>query len=199
MAISASQVKELRDRTDAPMMECKAALEACGGDMEKAIEHLRKKGAAKAQAKAARQAKEGAVETYIHSNRKVGVLVEMTCETDFVARNDLFRQVHRDICMHVAAADPVPLAVTRDQIPADVVAKEREIYAAQAASSGKPPEIAKRMAESKLETFVKERTLLEQAFVRDDTKSVGDLITELVAKLGENVGVRRFVRFRVGE
>lgn len=195
--ISASIVKELREKTGAGMMECKKALEATGGDMEKAIVFLREKGMATAQKKSARTAKEGLVASYIHAGGKIGVIVEVNCETDFVARNDDFQSLAKDIAMQVAAVKP--LYVTREQVPADVLQKEREIYLTQAKSSGKPEKVWDKIVEGKLEKFYEEVCLYDQPFIKDPNLKIKDLIVQAVSKIGENIQVRRFSRFQVGE
>jgi elongation factor Ts len=197
MAITAKDVKELRDRTGAGMMECKGALEESGGDMEKAIDILRAKGAAKAAKRAGREAGEGAVGSYIHMGGKIGVLVEVNCETDFVARNDEFQQLVRDIAMHIAAASPA--AVRREDIPADVVERERGVYREQMKESGKPEHIWDKIVEGKLDKFYQESTLMEQPFVKNPDQTVQQLITEVSGKTGENIVVRRFTRYALGE
>lgn len=197
MAITAKDVKELRDRTGAGMMECKAALTETGGDMEKAIDLLRSKGAARAAKRSAREASEGAVGSYIHMGGRIGVLVEVNCETDFVARNEEFQQLVRDIAMHIAAA--APTAVSREEIPEEVVERERAVYQQQLADSGKPEKIWDKIVEGKLDKFFQESTLLEQAFVKDPDITVGDLVTQASARTGENIVVRRFARFALGE
>lgn len=195
--ISAAMVKELRERTGAGMMECKSALAETNGDMEKAIDLLRAKGAAKAAKRAERDVKEGAVGSYVHMGGRIGVLVEVGCETDFVARNDAFQALVRDLAMHVAAA--APLALSAEGIPAEVVERERGVYLEQVKNEGKPEKMWDKIVEGKLNKFYKESTLLEQPFVKDPDKSVKDLITEVAAKTGENIVVRRFVRFALGE
>lgn len=197
MAITAKDVAALRERTGAGMMDCKKALDETGGDIEKAIELLRTRGIAKAEKRAGRQAKEGIVGHYLHHNGKLAVLVEINCETDFVARTDDFKGLSRALAEHIAAA--APLAVDRDQIPADKLATERRIAEEQARATGKPDNIVAKIAEGKVESYVKEVTLLNQAWVRDPAKTVGDLVREVSAKTGENVQVRRFVRFQLGE
>jgi elongation factor Ts len=197
MAITAKDVKELRDRTGAGMMECKAALEEASGDQEKAIDILRAKGAAKAAKRAAREASEGAVGSYIHMGGKIGVLVEVNCETDFVARNDEFQQLVRDIAMHIAAASPV--AVSREDVPVEVVERERGVYREQVRESGKPEQIWDKIVDGKLEKYYQEAALLEQPFVKDPEITVGELVTRASARTGENIVVRRFARFALGE
>ena len=197
MEISAKDVKTLRDRTGAGMMECKAALGESGGDMEKAIDILRAKGAAKAAKRAERETKEGSVGSYIHMGGKIGVLVEVGCETDFVAKTDAFQALVRDIAMHVAAASPS--AVSREQIAGDVVERERGIFREQMKDSGKPEHIWDKIIDGKLEKFYAESALLEQPFVKNPDMTVGQLVTEVSAKTGEKIEVRRFARFQLGE
>lgn len=197
MDISAQLVKELRERTGAPMMQCKQALVETKGDLEAAIESLRKKGVAQAAKKAGRVAAEGVVTSYIHAGGKIGVLLELNCETDFVARTEDFQALAHDIAMHIAASDP--RFVRREDVGQDVIAKEREIYAEQAAASGKPPAVIEKMVSGRIEKFFGESVLLEQPFVKNPDQTVGQLVTERVAKIGENIQVRRFVRFRLGE
>ena len=195
--ISAKDVKELRDRTGAGMMECKGALGEAGGDMERAIDILRAKGAAKAAKRAERETKEGAVGSYIHMGGKIGVLVEMGCETDFVARNDEFQKLVRDIAMHIAAANPV--AIRREDFAAELVERERGVYREQMKESGKPEQIWDKIVDGKIEKFYAEQALLEQPFVKDPDITVGELITRAAAKTGEKLEVRRFARFALGE
>jgi elongation factor Ts len=195
--ISAKDVKELRDRTGAGMMECKGALSEAGGDMERAIDILRAKGAAKAAKRAERETKEGAIGSYIHMGGKIGVLVEMGCETDFVARNDEFQKLVRDVAMHIAAASPV--AVRREDFPAELLERERGVYREQMKESGKPEHIWDKIIDGKVEKFYAEQALLEQPFVKDPDITVGELITRASAKTGEKVEVRRFARFALGE
>jgi elongation factor Ts len=195
--VTAQMVKELRERTGAPMMDCKTALTETQGDMEKAVDFLRKKGLAAAAKKAGRIAAEGAVGSYIHGGGKLGVLVEVNCETDFVARTDGFQELVRDIAMHIAAAEP--RFVRREEVTEDVLAREREIFRDQALASGKPANVVEKIVTGKMEKYYAEYVLLEQPFVKDSDKTVGQLITEKVAKIGENIQVRRFVRFKLGE
>ena len=197
MEITADVVKELRLKTGAGMMDCKRALQEAEGSMDRAIEILREKGLAAAAKKAGRVAKEGLIETYSHGGGRIGVLVEVNCETDFVARNEEFRQVVHEIALQIAAARP--RWVRREEVPEDTIAAERRIYDAQAANEGKPPHIAEKIVQGRLEKFFQEFCLLEQVYIKDDKKRVQDLINELVAKMGENVQVRRFARFEVGE
>jgi elongation factor Ts len=195
--ISAKDVKELRDRTGAGMMECKGALNEAGGDMERAIDILRAKGVAKAAKRAERETKEGAVGSYIHMGGKIGVLVEVGCETDFVARNDEFQKLVRDIAMHIAAASPV--AVRREDFPAELVERERAVYREQVKESGKPEQIWDRIVDGKIEKFYAEQALLEQPYVKNPDLSVGQLVIDASARTGEKIEVRRFARFALGE
>ncbi|NOX36988.1 MAG: translation elongation factor Ts [Calditrichaeota bacterium] len=195
--ITAQMVKELREKTGAGMMDCKRALEEADGDMEKAVEVLRKRGIAKAEKKAGREAKDGLVEAYIHAGGKLGVLVEVNCETDFVAKTDDFKTFVRNIAMQIAATNPI--AIKREDIPQDVIEKEKEIYKEQARSSGKPEHIIDKIAEGKLEKFYTEHVLMEQPYIRDPEITIKDYVTEMIARLGENITIRRFARFRIGE
>ncbi|RMG94899.1 MAG: translation elongation factor Ts [Candidatus Dadabacteria bacterium] len=197
MAITAQAVKELRERTGAGMMDCKKALQETGGDMEKAIEFLRKKGLADAAKKAGRIAAEGLVHAYIHAGGRIGVLVEVNCETDFVARTEAFQQFVHDVAMHVAATNPRWL--DEESAPADEVENERRILSEQAAESGKPPQVIEKMVEGRLKKFLKENCLLDQPFVKDPDVTVGELLKQKIAELGENIRIRRFVRFQLGE
>ena len=196
-AFTAKDVQELRQRTGAGMMECKKALEENKGDMEKAIEYLRAKGIAKAEKRVGRATSEGQISSYIHHNGKVGVLVEVNCETDFVARTDDFKELVRYIAEHIAAASPE--SVDKDGIPAERIDKERRIAEEQVKASGKPANLVDKIVEGKVNAYLKEVTLVNQPWVRDDKKSIGDLLKEASSKLGENVQVRRFVRFQMGE
>ncbi|HPD15372.1 MAG TPA: translation elongation factor Ts [Planctomycetota bacterium] len=195
MAITAETVKQLRDMTGLGMMKCKEALEATQGDLEKAVEYLRKLGLKTAEKRAGRETSEGVIASYIHSNSKIGVLLELKCESDFVARNDDFRQLARDLCMQVAATRPI--AVSRDQVPPAVIEKEREIYREQV--KDKPPQAVEKIVAGKLDAFFKEHCLLDQPFVKDPKHTVADLLNALIAKLGENIAVNRFVRLQLGE
>lgn len=197
MSVSAKAVKELRERTGAGMMDCKKALVETGGDLEKAIDHLREKGLAAAAKKAGRTASEGLVESYIHGVGKIGVLIEVNCETDFVAKTDEFRSFVRDLAMQVAASRPG--YVSREEVPAEVIDKEKSILRAQALNEGKPEKIVDKMVEGRIEKFYKENCLVEQPFIKNPDVSVKDVIQETIAKLGENIVVRRFVRFELGE
>jgi elongation factor Ts len=197
MAITAEAVKQLRDRTGAGMMDCKAALTEAGGDMEKAVELLRKKGLASAAKRAGRATNNGLIGHYIHMGGKVGVLVEVNCETDFVARTEDFQVLAKEIAMHVAAADP--RYVRREDIPADELEKEREIYRAQFAGSGKPANVIDKIVDGKLESYYAQVCLLDQPSVRDPNVTVSQMVASATAKTGENVTVARFVRFKLGE
>ena len=197
MEISASLVKELRDKTGAGMMDCKKALSETSGDFEKAVDYLRKKGIASASKKAGRATKEGAVTSYIHGEGKVGVLLEVNCETDFVARTEQFRTFVKDVAMHVAAANPI--YVRPEEVPADVLAKEKEIAIAQMQASGKPAAVLEKIAEGKIKKFYEDSCLLNQAFVKDANKTIDQLLKETIAVLGENIMIRRFSRFVLGE
>jgi elongation factor Ts len=193
--ISSSLVKELREKTNAGMMDCKRALEECGGDLEKAETHLRQKGIAGASKKASRSAKEGIVASYIHLAGKVGVLVEVNCETDFVAKNEIFRDFVKDITLHIAAASPS--YVSRDQVPADLIAKESSIFAAQV--EGKPANIIEKIVAGKIDKFYSTICLLEQGFIKNPDLTIQDYINSKIAELGENLRIRRFTRYMVGE
>lgn len=197
MTISASQVKDLREKTGAGMMDCKKALTEADGNMERAIEILREKGLSAAAKKADRIAAEGVVESYIHMGGKIGVLVEINCETDFVAKTDEFKELARDIAMQIAAYNP--LFVSRDEVSAEEIEKEKEIYKQQAINEGKPEHIAEKMVEGRLKNYYKEVCLLEQAFIKDGDKTVEALVNEKVAKIGEKISIRRFVRYQLGE
>lgn len=197
MSISASMVKELRGRTGAGMMDCKKALAETGGDLEKAVIYLREKGLAAAAKKAGRIAAEGLIESYIHGVGKIGVLVEVNCETDFVAKTDEFKSLARDIAMQIAAAKPE--FVRREEVPAEALNKEREILRAQALNEGKPEKIVDKMVTGRIEKYYKEVCLLEQPFIKDTNLTVQQLLTEKIAKIGENISVRRFVRYELGE
>jgi len=195
--ITAAQVKELRDTTGAPMMDCKKALTEANGDLEKAIIVLRKKGAATAQKKAARVTSEGSVAQYIHAGGKIGVLVEVNCESDFVARTDDFKELVHDIAMHIAASDPK--FVRKEDVTAADYEREKDIFRSQAIASGKPANIAEKMVEGKMAKFYEEVCLYEQPFIKDQTQSISQLIATKIGKLGENLSVRRFARFKVGD
>ena len=195
--ISASQVKELREKTGAPMMDCKQALTEAKGDMEQAVIVLRKKGVSVAAKKATRATSEGSVTSYIHAGGKIGVLVEVNCESDFVARTEDFKELTHDIAMHIAASDPK--FVRKEDVTPEDFAREKEIYIAQAVASGKPQNIAEKMVTGKMEKFYEEVCLYEQPFIKDQTVSIAQLIATKIGKLGENIAVRRFARFKVGE
>ena len=197
MAITANQVKELRDRSGVGMMDCKKALVESNGNLDKAFDYLRKAGIAKAQKKAGRSAKEGSVISYIHPGSKLGVLLEINCETDFVANTDDFKQLGRDIAMHIAASNPISVNVK--DISEDIVNKEKEIYLEQAKQQNKPDNILEKMVEGRIKKFYKENVLLEQQFVKDPDKTIKDLITEAVGKLGENIIITRFSRYQLGD
>ncbi|MDY7095352.1 MAG: translation elongation factor Ts [Acidobacteriota bacterium] len=197
MKVTAQMVKELRERTSAPMLDCKKMLEEANGDIDAAIELLRKKGLASAAKKAGRVTAEGAVGSYIHAGGKIGVLVEVNCETDFVARTDEFQALVRDVAMHIAAA--APSYVRREEVTADDLERERKIFREQALESGKPENIVDRIVEGKMGKYYSETVLLEQPFVKDPDLSVEKYIAERVAKIGENIQVRRFARFVLGE
>jgi elongation factor Ts len=194
---TAKDVQTLRQRTGAGMMECKRALTENNGDMDKSAEYLRAKGIAKAGQRAAKQTSEGLIASYIHHNGKVGVMIEVNCETDFVARTDDFKTLAREVAMHIAHA--APLAVDRDGIPEETVAVERRIAEEQAKASGKPEAIVRKMVEGKVEAYYKDNTLMNQPWIKETKKTVGDLIKEASAKVGENIQVRRFVRYQMGE
>jgi elongation factor Ts len=193
--VSPTLVKQLREKTNAGMMDCKKALVEAGGDLEKAEDILRKKGIASASKKASRSVKEGVVASYIHLQGKVGVLVEVNCETDFVAKNDIFREFVKDLTLHIAAAHPV--YVVRDEVPEAVIEREREIYREQV--KGKPANVVDKIVDGKLDKFYGSVCLLDQAFIKDPDKTIKDLVASKIAELGENIVVRRFARFAVGE
>jgi len=195
--ISAAQVKELREKTGAPMMDCKQALTEAKGDLEEAVVILRKKGVSVAAKKAARVTSEGSVASYIHAGGKIGVLVEVNCESDFVARTDDFKELVHDIAMHIAASDPK--YVRKEDVTPEDFAREKDIAVAQAVATGKPQNIAEKIAAGKMEKFYEEVCLLEQPFIKDQTINISQLIAAKIGKLGENISVRRFARFKVGE
>ena len=195
--IDAKLVKELREKSGAPMGDCLKALQEDKGDMENAFVVLRKRGMASAAKKASRSTNEGAVGTYIHAGGKIGVLIELNCESDFVARTDDFQELLKDIAMHIAAVDP--RYVSKDEVTPEAIEKEKEIYRAQAAATGKPANIIEKMLEGKMGKFYEEFCLLEQPFIKEQTLTIGQLIAQKVAKLGENISVRRFARFKIGE
>ena len=197
MAISAKTVQELRAKTNVGMMDCKRALEEAGGDMEKAVELLRKRGIAKAEDRMGRAAKEGVISSYIHAGSRLGVMLEVNSETDFVARTDQFQEFAKDVAMHIAAS--APLAVSRDDLGENVLERERQIYREQALAEGKPENVVDRIVDGRIDKYYQEVCLLEQPFVKDPDKTVKDLMMDLVAQCGENVTIRRFVRFVLGE
>ena len=197
MAISATQVKELRDRSGVGMMDCKKALQESDGDLEKAFDYLRKVGVAKAQKKEGRSTKEGLVVSYIHPGSKLGVILELNCETDFVAKTDDFLQLGNDIAMHIAATNP--LGVDSGDISEDVLNREKAIYVEQANSSNKPADIIEKMVDGRVKKFFKENVLIEQEFVKDPNKTIKDIITDTIGKLGENIVISRFQRFQLGD
>ena len=197
LQITSAMVKELREKTNAGIMDCKAALQETQGDMEKAVDYLRQKGLAVAQKRAGRTASEGMVHSYIHAGGKIGVMVEVNCETDFTAKSEPFVDFVRNLAMHIAATSP--LAIERENLAPEIVAREQEIYRAQAAESGKPEKIIEKIVDGKLKKFYQEVCLLEQAYVRDTDISIEDLLNELRGKTGENVLVRRFIRYQLGE
>lgn len=197
MEITASMVKDLRERTGAGMMDCKKALVECEGNVEKAIDYLREKGIAKAAKKAGRIAAEGLVDAYIHMGGRIGVLLEINCETDFVAKTDNFKSLCHDVAMHIAAANPQ--YVRREEVPTDALDKEKEVLRAQALNEGKPEKIVDRMVEGRVEKYYKEICLMEQPYVKDPDKTIGDLIAEATATIGEKITIRRFTRYERGE
>ena len=195
--ISAAMVKELRDKTGAPMMDCRSALAEAKGNLEEAIVVLRKKGMASAAKKASRTASEGAVGTYIHAGGKIGVLIEINCESDFVARTEDFQDLLKDIAMHIAATDP--RYIRKEDVTAADMEREKEIYRAQAAQTGKPAPVVEKIVEGKMSKFYEEVCLLEQPFIKEQTVTIGQLVAQKIGKLGENIQVRRFARFKVGD
>lgn len=195
--ISAAMVKQLREKSGAGMMDCKEALSECDCDMDKAVDFLRKKGLATAQKRAGRAMSEGMVESYIHMGGKIGVLVEINCETDFVAKTDDFKAFVKNIAMHIAAANP--LGIAPEDVPEDVVEKEKEIYRGQALEMGKPEKMLDKIAEGKLAKFFKDNCLMNQAYVKDPNLSIADYLNEVIAKTGENITIKRFARFQLGE
>jgi len=197
LEITASLVKELRERTGVGMMDCKKALKECDGDIEKSIEYLRKKGIATAQKRGGRSTSEGQIQSYIHAGGKIGVLVEINCETDFTGKNDDFTEFVKNVAMHVAASNPI--AVSREGVPADILEKEKDIYATQAKESGKPENVVQKIVEGKINKFYAETTLLEQQYVKNPDITIQDLVNEMIAKTGENIVINRFIRFQLGE
>ena len=195
--INAAMVKQLREKTGAGMMDCKNALSEVEGDVEKAIELLRKKGLATAQKRAGRALSEGIIQSYIHMTGKLGVLVEVNCETDFVAKNEDFQEFAKNIAMHIAATNP--LGITPEDISQEIIEKEKEIYRAQALDMGKPENVVDKIVEGKLNKFYEESCLLNQPYVRDTDISIADLLNQMIAKIGENISIKRFVRYQIGE
>jgi elongation factor Ts len=195
--ISAKMVMQLREKTGAGIMDCKGALSECNGDMDKAVDFLRKKGLATAAKRAGRAMTEGIVASYIHMDNKLGVLVEVNCETDFVAKNDDFKEFAKNIAMHIAATNPV--GIRPEDVSEEIIAKEKEIYRGQVLEMGKPEKIADKIVEGKLQKYFKENCLMDQAYVRNPDMTVADLLNEMIAKIGENILIKRFVRFKIGE
>jgi elongation factor Ts len=195
--ISATMVKELREKTGVGMMDCKEALTQSDGDMQKAVEYLRKKGLATAAKRAGRTLSEGIIQTYVHTGAKLGVMVEINCETDFVAKSDDFSQFSKNIAMQIAASNPV--SINEDGVPKDLVEKEMEIYREQVRAMGKPENMIDKIAQGKLTKFYKENCLMHQVYVKDPNITIQDLLNELIARIGENITIKRFVRFQVGE
>lgn len=195
--ISAAMVKELREKTGAGIMDCKEALKECGADLDKAVDFLRKKGLATAQKRAGRAMSEGVIESYIHMGGKIGVMVEVNCETDFVAKTDDFHEFAKNIAMHIAASSPA--GIVPEDVPQELIEKEKEIYRAQVLEMGKPEKMVDKIVEGKLTKFMKECCLLDQAYVKDPGKSIKDYINEVIAKTGENITIKRFARFQLGD
>jgi len=197
LEITAAMVKELREKTNAGMMDCKKALQETGGDIKKAIDYLRQKGLAVAQKRAGRATSEGMIHAYIHAGGRIGVLVEVNCETDFTAKSDAFQEFVKNLAMHIAATNP--LGIKREDVPKETVEREREIYKKQALDSGKPEHIVEKIVTGKMEKFYKESCLLEQAYVKDPDITVQDYLNELIGKTGENIIIRRYTRYQLGE
>ena len=197
MNITSESVKALRDKTQAGMMDCKEALKASDGDMEKAVDYLRKKGLATAQKRAGRAASQGQIGSYIHGGGKIGVLVEVNCETDFVGRTDQFGEFVHNLAMHIAATNPT--CVRREEMPAALLEKEKDIYRAQARESGKPDKVIEKIVEGKLDKFLKDSCLMEQAYVKNQDLTINDLLNDMIAQIGEHITIRRFARFQLGE
>ncbi|MEJ2657072.1 MAG: translation elongation factor Ts [Desulfobacterales bacterium] len=195
--INAKMVMELREKTGAGIMDCKEALTECGGDMNAAVDFLRKKGLATAAKRAGRAMTEGVIQSYIHMDNKLGVLVEVNCETDFVAKNEDFNAFAKNLAMHIAATNPV--AIRPDDVPEELINKEKEIYRAQVLEMGKPEKIADKIVDGKLQKYFKENCLMNQAYVRDPDITIEDLLNDMIAKIGENISIKRFARFRIGE
>lgn len=197
VSIGAETVKKLREKTGAGIMDCKEALSVSEGDMDKAVDHLRKKGLATAAKRAGRVMTEGVIQPYIHMGGKLGVLVEINCETDFVAKNDDFKEFAKNVAMHIAATNPV--GIRSEDVAQELIQREMEIYRAQAREMGKPEKMVEKIAEGKLEKFFKDSCLMNQAYVRDPSITISDLLNNLIAKIGENITIKRFVRFQIGE
>lgn len=197
MAISATLIKELREKTGVGIMDCKAALTECDGDLDKAVDHLRKKGIATAKKRGGRETSQGQVQAYIHAGGKIGVLVEANCETDFTGKTDDFTSFVKDVAMQIAATNPI--AIDREGVPGDLLEKEKDIYATQARDTGKPEKVIEKIVEGKLKKFFSENCLLEQTFVKNSDITVQDLMNELIAKTGENIVIKRFSRFQLGD
>jgi len=195
--ISAATVKELREKTGAGIMDCKEALSECNGDISKAVDFLRKKGLATAAKRAGRATTQGIVESYIHMDSKLGVLVEINCETDFVAKNDDFKEFAKNIAMHITATNPV--GIRQEDVPKETIDKEKEIYRAQVLEMGKPEKIVDKIVDGKLKKYFKDNCLMNQAYVRDPNITIEDLLNEMVSKIGENITIKRFARFKIGE
>ena len=195
--ISAATVKQLREKTGAGIMDCKEALSECNGDISKAVDFLRKKGLATAAKRAGRATTEGIIESYIHMDSKLGVLVEINCETDFVAKNEDFKEFAKNIAMHITATNPV--SIRPEDVPKETIDKEKEIYRAQVLDMGKPEKIADKIVDGKMKKYFKENCLMNQAYVRDPDITIEDLLNEMVAKIGENITIKRFARFKIGE
>ncbi|MGA8180651.1 MAG: translation elongation factor Ts [Desulfobacterales bacterium] len=195
--INAKTVMQLREKTGAGIMDCKEALTECNGDMDSAVDFLRKKGLAIAAKRAGRAMTEGVIQSYIHMDSKLGVLVEVNCETDFVAKNDDFNAFAKNLAMHIAATNPV--AIRQEDVPEEVINKEKEIYRAQVLEMGKPEKVADKIVDGKLQKYFKENCLLNQSYVRDPDMTIEDLLNDMIAKIGENISIKRFARFRIGE
>jgi elongation factor Ts len=195
--VTAAMVKQLRDKTGSGMMDCKKALTENDGDMEKAIDFLRKKGLATAAKRAGRETSEGVVQPYVHTGGKLGVMVEVNCETDFVAKSEDFQEFAKNIAMHIAATNPI--GISPEDVPAETMAREKDIYMDQAQQTGKPDNVIEKIVEGKMNKFLKENCLMNQAYVRNPDITIADLLNELIAKIGENISIKRFVRFQIGE
>lgn len=197
MGISASMVKQLREKTGAPMMNCKKALVESNGDIEKAVTYLREKNLVTVSKKAGRETTEGIISSYIHPGSKLGVMLELNCETDFVAQNDDFKELSKNIVMHIAALSP--LYTTKEDVDPDIIEKEKEIYITQAKNSGKPEKVWDKIVTGRMEKFFSEVCLMEQTYIKDDKLTITDVINELISKLGENISIKRFIRYQLGE